>query len=262
MAEPPKFARVLSIEPLTASVRQILVEMIEPASLDYRAGQTIVLYAGFMNGKDLKRQYTLASAPHEHEGKKLLLCVKLIPNGPASAYLERLQVGDQITLSGPVGKCVLPESHDGDFLWCATGNGIAPIRGMLLSYLHAPPRHTAAPGLLSRLFGDKGPKLRLLWGVRHEDDLFWRDQLDAIAARHKSFRYEIFLSQGGPAWAGKRGRLLDEAVAQAKALQHPKIFLIGNGAMIKALRARLEEEAKIPRDDVIVEAFFNPRSKQ
>jgi CDP-4-dehydro-6-deoxyglucose reductase len=260
MAEPPKFARVTAITPLTPSVRNLHFKMVEPAVFEYRAGQTLVLYAGFREGKEIKRQYTLASAPHEQGGREFDLCVKIIPEGPASAYLETLKPGDQIRFSGPVGRCVLPESHDGDFLFCATGNGIAPLRGMLLSYFHEPPKHEASGGLLSRIF-KSGPKLRLLWGVRHEDDFFWiKELLEPLAAAHKAFRYELFVSRSSPEYRGARGRLNESALSLARELTHPKVFLIGNGAMIKELRGRLETEAKLSRDDIVFEAFFNPRT--
>lgn len=251
MAEPPKFARVTALRALTSSVREIALEMVEPKALVYRPGQTIVLYAGMQAGRELKKQYTLASAPHE-EG--LRLCVKLIPDGGASRYLAGLGQGDQITFSGPAGKCTLPEPAEGDFLFCATGNGLAPIRGMLLSLL----REEAPQGLLARLLGQRR-KVRLLWGLRREADIFWREELlDALRARHPSFQYHICLSQPGTAWTGLRGRLTEHLAAQLKGLKTPQVFLIGNGAMIKAARPLLEG-AGVPKEHISSEAFFTPK---
>lgn len=255
MAEPPKFARVLEIQALTASVSQILLEMIEPRTLEYRPGQTVIAYIGFKDGKEIKRQYTLASAPHEKDGKEILLCIKNIPGGPASEFFAKLKAGDQVTLGGPAGKCCLPEEVPGDLLFCCTGNGLAPIRGMLLTYFRKPRAST----FFERLLG-KVPKVRLLWGLASEEDIFWQKELlEPLAKEHPSFRYEITLSQGGPAWQGRRGRVSDAALTIAKGLKAPTIFLIGNGAMIKDVRKRLEEEAKIPRDSILTEAFFTPK---
>jgi CDP-4-dehydro-6-deoxyglucose reductase len=255
MAEPPKSARVTEIKELTPSVRQITVEMIEPARLEYKPGQTVIVYAGFANGKETKRQYTIASKPSEDDGRKIMLGVKLIPNGEASAYFSRLQVGDQMTLGGPVGKCVLPAKLPGDLLFCTTGNGFTPIRGMLLAYFE----NVVPSSFFDRVLG-KTPKVRLLWSVKTEQDLFWQDEVLApLAAKYKNFQYEITLTQADPSWRGARGRLTASAVKIAKALKDPTIFLIGNGAMIKDVRRQLEE-AKIPAGSILTEAFFTPKA--
>jgi ferredoxin-NADP reductase len=256
MAEPPKFARVTEIKEIAASVCQVALEMIEPPRLEYKPGQTILLYAGFADGKEIKRQYTLASAPFEDDGRKILLCVKLIPGGPASTYLQKLKVGDQVTLGGPVGKCTLSAELPGDILFCATGNGLAPIRGMLLTYF----QKVVPSSFFDRVLG-KAPKIRLLWSLKKEQDLFWQEEvLVPLRSKHKNFHYDITLTQADIAWKGKRGRLTEAAVQTAKALKTPTIFLIGNGAMIKDVRRRLEEEAKIPRDAILTEAFFTPKT--
>jgi ferredoxin-NADP reductase len=255
MAEPPKFARVTDIKEIAASVRQISLEMIEPSRLEYKPGQTILLYAGFAEGKEVKRQYTLASAPFEDDGRKILLCVKLIPGGPASSFLEKLKVGEQVTLSGPIGKCILTPEMPGDILLCTTGNGFAPIRGMLLSYF----QKVVPSSFFDRVLG-KAPKVRLLWSLKTEQDIFWQEEVLApLLSKHKTFQYEITLTQAGSTWKGKRGRLTETAIQAAKALKSPTIFLIGNGAMIKDVRKRLEEEVKIPRASILTEAFFTPK---
>jgi ferredoxin-NADP reductase len=255
MAEPPKFARVTRVSAPTPSVREIALAMVEPRALEYKAGQTIVLYAGFRDGKEIKRQYTLASSPTEEE---LRLCVKLIPGGAASEYLAGLKEGDQVTLIGPAGKCVLPEEGEGggDLLFCATGTGIAPIRGMLLSHLSRPRK---APGLFSRLFGG-GHKAWVLWGLREEADIFWSELFGSLAKAEPSFRLEITLSGQAPSWRGRRGRLTAHLPGLFKELRAPRVFLIGNGAMIKDAR-KLLEDAKLPKDAISTEAFFTPKAQ-
>jgi phenol/toluene 2-monooxygenase (NADH) P5/A5 len=255
MAEPPKFARLTRVRELTPSVRELHLAMVEPKTLEFRAGQTIVLYAGFRDGKEVKRQYTLASAPSEPE---LALCVKLIPGGPASDYLAGLKVGDQLTLSGPAGKCTLPEEVLGDLLFCITGNGLAPVRGMLLS--HFEKEKGRRQGFFQKLFGG-GRRVRLLWGLRTEADIFWKEELlEELRRQHPAFQYQITLSEPGPTWAGLRGRLTEHLPRQLKGLRRPHVFLIGNGAMIKEAR-RILEEGGVPKDSIGSEAFFTPKAQ-
>ena len=67
-----------------------------------------------------------------HDTHKLFL-------GVASNYLCDLHVGDEVKLTGPAGKRFLIPSRPGehDYLFFATGTGIAPFRGMLIDLLEA-----------------------------------------------------------------------------------------------------------------------------
>jgi ferredoxin--NADP+ reductase len=101
--------------------------------------------------------------------------------GVASNYLCDLQVGDKVTLTGPSGKRFLvpadPSAHD--YVFVATGTGIAPFRGMLIDLLEA--------GVQSRI--------ALVMGVPHANDLLYHDFLSALAAKHPNFSYITALSR-------------------------------------------------------------------
>lgn len=109
--------------------------------------------------------------------------------GVASNYLADLQVGDLVQVTGPNGKRFLlpqrPERHD--YLFIATGTGIAPFRGML--------QELDAAGFASRA--------ALLMGSPYATDLIYDEQMRAIAGRRPGFSYLTALSRqpqldGGP----------------------------------------------------------------
>jgi ferredoxin--NADP+ reductase len=103
--------------------------------------------------------------------------------GVASNYLCDLKVGDRVKITGPSGKrFVLPaDPSRHDFVFFATGTGIAPFRAMLLDLLAGP---NAARSTI-----------RLIMGSPYSTDLLYHDELLALAKAHPNFRYLPTLSR-------------------------------------------------------------------
>lgn len=101
--------------------------------------------------------------------------------GVASNYLCDLQIGDKVTLTGPSGKRFLVPADAGahDYVFVATGTGIAPFRGMLIDLLES--------GVQSRI--------ALVMGVPYANDLLYHEFLSDLAARHPNFTYLTALSR-------------------------------------------------------------------
>jgi len=101
--------------------------------------------------------------------------------GVASNYLCDLQVGEKVTLTGPSGKRFLlpadPAAHD--YVFVATGTGIAPFRGMLIDLLES--------GITSQI--------ALLMGVPYANDLLYHPFLTELASKHPNFHYITALSR-------------------------------------------------------------------
>ncbi|MEX2218233.1 MAG: hypothetical protein WD749_05685 [Phycisphaerales bacterium] len=101
--------------------------------------------------------------------------------GVASNYLCNLKPGDRVQMTGPSGKrFVLPASPaDHDYVFFATGTGIAPFRGMLLDLLEA--------GVKSRVV--------LVMGATYSTDLLYHGDLLKLAAEHPQFTYITAISR-------------------------------------------------------------------
>jgi ferredoxin--NADP+ reductase len=101
--------------------------------------------------------------------------------GVCSNYLCNLQVGDEVKLSGPNGKKFLlpaaPEQHD--YLFFATGTGIAPFRGMLLDLLR----------------NKVNSRVTLVMGSPYATDLLYHDTFTKLAAEHRNFTYLTAISR-------------------------------------------------------------------
>ena len=103
------------------------------------------------------------------------------------------------SFQGPFGDFILrPPLRDTVFI--ASGTGIAPFRSMLHWLLAESDRH-------------QGRKFWLLFGARREQDIYYREEFEHLAAEHANFHFLPTLSRGcsrveGPARirAGTSGR--------------------------------------------------------
>jgi ferredoxin-NADP reductase len=99
-------------------------------------------------------------------------------------------------------------------------------------------------------------RIVLIWGNRHAQDLFWLDELAAVQARCPRLRVEIFLSGDAPDWTGKRGRITQPLIDALPTFDKPVFYLVGNGAMIREVKAALVERGVDRKRQIRNEAFF------
>jgi len=118
--------------------------------------------------------------------------------GVCSNYLCDLRVGDTVLVAGPNGKSFLlpqdPSQHD--FVFFATGTGIAPFRGFLIELLRHP------RGSLRR-------DIHLCMGSPYVNDLLYDDLLRGLAQEHPNFHYHTAISREAPPGA-RRGPYVHE----------------------------------------------------
>ena len=141
-----------------------------------------------VTGKPHKlRLYSVASesAGDAGDGQTVSLCVvrhfwdnsvtgeKNIP-GVCSNYLCDVKVGDSVSMTGPSGRhFIIPEDFKHrDFIFVATGTGIAPYRGMLKELFDRGYEGNAA----------------LYFGVQYGDVILYDDEFEAYR-KHKNFSY-------------------------------------------------------------------------
>lgn len=79
-----------------------------------------------------RRLYSIASSNSVTNEFELL--VKLVTNGCASRYFEKLEIGSEAIFQGPAGMFTLKESPR-DKIFMVTGTGYAPVRSMLKSLM-------------------------------------------------------------------------------------------------------------------------------
>jgi ferredoxin--NADP+ reductase len=163
---------------------------------NFRAGQSFgVLPPGTdEHGRPHKlRLYSIASPGAGEDGKGSIIATTVKRTidehhetgrlflGVASNYLCDLKPGDRVKLTGPSGKrFVLPADPDQhDYVFFATGTGIAPFRGMLMELLQ---RNAAS-------------RVVLVMGAAYSTDLLYHGDLLKMAQEHERLAYITAISR-------------------------------------------------------------------
>lgn len=204
--------------------------------LGHRAGQYILLHARGKDGAVVKRAYSIATPPRPDS--VFGLCVRLIPDHPASSFVHTLKSRAEVTFTGPWGKFVV-DDRIRDLTLVATGTGIS-CTGAILEDELARASHR---------------RVRLLWGLREEADIHGRERLAELARLHARFSYAIVLSGATPAWRGLCGRVTEVLRREVRA--DGLYYFAGNGAMI-ADAEEILAGAGVPPPSIRKEVFFTP----
>jgi ferredoxin--NADP+ reductase len=122
--------------------------------------------------------------------------------GVCSNYLCDINVGAEVQVSGPNGKrFVLPDDREAhDYLFVATGTGIAPFRGMVLELLEGP----NGPG---------SSRIDLVMGAPYTTDLVYDDLFRRLEREHEGFTYHTAISREMRE-GGRRGLYVDRYIVE------------------------------------------------
>lgn len=239
---PPIFeARLVGTRPLTPGVRELVFERADGAAFEFAAGQWVSLKIATPEG-DLKRSYSIASPPNGTP--RFELAVTLVSGGPGSTALHHLSPGVSVEVTGPQGMFVRDAHATGPSLFVATGTGIAPLRSMLESALSKGERRS----------------LWLLLGVRHEEDVLYRAELEALERAHANVRFLPTLSRASDGWSGRRGYVQQHVRALFHELEGkdegaPHVYVCGLQKMVGAVRDLLRKDMGLPRQQVHSERY-------
>jgi ferredoxin-NADP reductase len=146
------------------------------------------------NGKTQTRAYSIASAANAN---KFELCVNRVENGFFSNYLCDLPEGASVQVHGPHGHFTL-KTPVTDSIFVATGTGIAPMRGFTQWLFPETGPHAGEDR-------SEGRNIWLVYGTRHESEIYSRDYFERLAEEHANFHYVTTLSRADELWTGKRG---------------------------------------------------------
>jgi NAD(P)H-flavin reductase len=229
--------KITKIQDHTPTVRELVVETLQPSEFQFRAGQFVMLHVPQPEGKPALRAYSIASDEKIKNGFKLLF--KLVPGGVASRYVWTLEGHETLKFTGPFGKVFFQEPPTEQIIFLNTGTGLSQHLCYLLSKKHQYP----------------DLKYRLLFGVRSEADIYYKAELDALKAELTDFHYEYVLSRPTGDWAGKKG-YVQHFLKEFEYKNTPTTFyLCGNGGMIKEVKHQLLEVDGIDKTKIWAEAF-------
>ncbi len=186
----------------------------KPNELSFKAGQFLQFQVPDAE-KMLLRSYSIASTPTD---TTLEFCIKILPGGKASTLFANAIEGDEFQVRGPRGLFV--NTEDAPLYCIATGAGIAPVMGIIQDELKNKKNNN---------------EIKLLFGVRDEQDMFWQHRFAELKQNFPNFDYSLTLSQPklDGNWNGLRGRVTDHIPTNL--LTH-RFFLCGSPQMVKDVR--------------------------
>lgn len=192
-------SKICTLETSPNFIRHITIDVSgTPLVGQFKAGQSIGVIAPGVDadGKPHKvRLYSVSSPSSGENGNPNLVSTTVkrvidehwetqeLFTGVCSNYLCSRKAGDTIMVAGPSGKrFILPENkEDCNFVFFATGTGIAPFRGMLIDLFDS---------------GFKG-QVALLFGSPYRTDLLYHKWLTELAEKHPNFHYLTAISREG-----------------------------------------------------------------
>ena len=230
--------RVAALDALTHDVRRLRLEIAGGGPFAFSAGQ----YASLEFPGLPRRDYSMANRPDE---AILEFHIRLMPGGAVTPFLRAgLKVGDAVRVFGPFGTSYWRAKHAGPILAFAGGSGLAPVKSIVETALAA---------------GARQP-IRLWFGVRAERDVYFERELEALAARHPNFSYEIVLSEPGGATARPTGFLAELLARELGDVDGRKAYLAGPPVMVESCVAALVAKG-LPRADCHADAFYTEAEK-
>jgi ring-1,2-phenylacetyl-CoA epoxidase subunit PaaE len=189
----------------------------------YRAGQYVTLRAE-VGDRELRRSYSLCSAPHE---KQWRVAIKRVDGGMFSQWAHMLlRAGDRIDVLPPDGHFVYQPQPDSarHILLLAAGSGITPVFSILKTALHS----------------EADSRVTLLFGNRRAKDIIFREQIEDLRDSYLA-RFQLLHTLSGEVQEAPiaNGRVDGAKIAHLiPGLINPsridEVYICGPGAMIDA----------------------------
>jgi NAD(P)H-flavin reductase len=177
------------------------------ADIDFKAGQYVTLW----KDSSLARSYSLACLPADGY---LELHIKVLKDGQFSQWLAQdAQIGDVISLQGPLGQCFYTAASEQSMLLAAIGTGLAPVLGILKDALSK--NHTG--------------EIHLVIGAKERQSFYLQDELHLLAETHSNLQVHHVAQDSG-----------DDIYQYCNALMPDmkgyKVYLCGAESFVKKLK--------------------------
>jgi CDP-4-dehydro-6-deoxyglucose reductase len=209
----------MEVKEIAPLVRHFVFEADE-GPLVFEPGQ-FVSFIQIIGDKEITRAYSLAAAPDGTN--RFELCLNFVEEGNLSPHLFHMQPGDTIRMSEPLGTFVQRDPAR-DSIWVATGTGIAPFRAFAQSQVRP-----------------RSPAVTLLFGVRTQQALLYRDEFERLEADYPQFRFWPTLTRPEPGWRERVGRVQQHLQEAIGGRQEIDFYLCGLRQMVDDVRGMLKE---------------------
>lgn len=237
--------RISRIENIAPSVKHFWLTLDEADKIAFKSGQFITMDLP-IHEKRLKRwrSYSIASPPTEGGDATLEFCIARLEQGLATSYLfEKANTETIVRFKGADGTFTLREPIEQDLVFICTGTGIAPFRSMILDIFNHNIPHK---------------NIHLIFGTRTEEDILYRDELEALARQYPEFTFDVALSRepSDSAWLGYRGYVHQIYVAHYRVVRPDvKFYLCGWSKMIDEAVVTLWKDLNYDKSQILYELY-------
>ena len=199
---------VTKIKTETPSVKSFRIAL--PMWVAHLPGQHYDVRLTAPDGYQAERSYSIASSPLDVG--EIELTIDRLEDGEVSPYFhDVVQDGDQVEVRGPFTSYFVWRGER-PVLLVGGGSGVVPLMSMLRH------RRRTMPQL----------PMRLVYSVRHADDVIYADELDGDAVL-------TFTRDAPPDWKGHTGHIDAALIDEASASFVPGIaFVCGSNGFVEA----------------------------
>ena len=231
---------IVAVERLSSNVARLLIEPKDPETgaaikIPFFPGQYLDIE---IPGRGVSRSYSMATTK---DSARLEFLIRLLPNGQFSHFLStQAKTGMTVKLRGPFGAFNLRENGFRPRYFVAGGTGLSPVLSMI--------RHMEAEG---------HPQIaRLFFGVTHEHELFYAEELKNLEASMPALSVHISVMEPNGEWLGAGGTVVDGLLQHLEASKTtPDIYMCGPPGMVDATFAAAASHG-VPKEQVYVEKYL------
>lgn len=224
---------------LTASTYDFVFDLIEPTSIEFKAGQFVLIKEHHPEtGELISRAYSVASAPEATN--ELTFNIEIVEGGKLTPLMKQWEIGKKAEMQGPFGHFFFKSPPEREHLvFVATGTGIAPFRSMI--------EHLLAQGDTRRM--------SVYFGLRAAENIFYKDLFENLAAEHDNLDFTLTLSRPNEEWPGSRGRVTAILPDIEFDPEKADVYLCGGKPMIDDVK-QLFLDKGFDKSHIFFEQFF------
>ena len=205
-----------------------------PLGFEFEPGQYIYITIP-VGGEKKEKHFSISSSPTE---KNFIEMTKKITDHEFSRALDKLQIGDEVSIDGPYGEFTFTGEYPR--IGMITGGiGITPLKSIIT--------YCTDTGINSQI--------TLLYGNRTEESIVFREELNSLEQRNKNLRVIHTMSRPGANWKGRRGHVDRTMIKEEIPDYADRVFYVcGPPALVEDLVNALATLG-VPAEKIKVEDF-------
>lgn len=212
-------ALIYKIKDMPNDIIEYTFKFVSPKVVDYNAGQFILVQIN--NSPEMFRAYSISS--YNVDGTSLSITIKKVANGYGTNHIfDNFQVGDKITLEGPLGRDLLVDKSAEKVLLIGGGIGITPFVPIVTDLIKNSSNVT---------------DIKLLYGANKENEFIYNDEFSQLEENSKfDFRKVAAFDDD---WKGRKGFVTDH-MEDIEDIADYKVYMCGPPPMVNASIKKLE----------------------